>query len=113
MFLFFGKGGSAQHCERSTDMNTKFKEKIQENEGSTAYRDPVSGASAENSGLREIYPLAQNQKGILAECLANPDTTIYNLPVLYRLSDRLDLMRLKKAESILPFIFVAMITTPS
>ena len=78
-------------------MNTKFKEMTQENEGSTAYRDPVSGASAENSGLREIYPLPQNQKGILAECLAKPDTTIYNLPVLYRLSDRLDLMRLKKA----------------
>ncbi|MBQ3841089.1 MAG: amino acid adenylation domain-containing protein [Ruminiclostridium sp.] len=47
--------------------------------------------------IKEFYPLPQSQKGILVESLSRPDTTVYNIPNLYRLSDKLDLMRLKKA----------------
>ncbi|SEH21110.1 non-ribosomal peptide synthetase [Selenomonas sp. KH1T6] len=43
------------------------------------------------------YPLSQTQKGILVESLAHPDTTIYHLPTLFRLSPKVDIMRLKMA----------------
>ena len=47
--------------------------------------------------MQEFYPLTQTQSGILVESLSHPDTTIYNVPFLYRLSGKLDLARLKKA----------------
>ena len=46
---------------------------------------------------RPDYPLTQTQLGILAESLASPDSTVYNVPLLLRLSPRVDLPRLKKA----------------
>lgn len=62
------------HNERSTDMIENHQEQTQ-----------------------KLYPLPQSQKGILVECISHPNTTVYNIPYLYRLSDKLDLMRLKKA----------------
>ncbi len=47
--------------------------------------------------LQEDYPLTQTQMGILVESLSHRDTTIYNIPHLFRLSDNLDILRLSKA----------------
>ncbi len=43
------------------------------------------------------YPLTKNQEGIFVESLAHPDSTIYNIPVLLELSEKLDTEKLKKA----------------
>ncbi|MGM9579993.1 MAG: amino acid adenylation domain-containing protein, partial [Anaerovibrio sp.] len=43
------------------------------------------------------YPLTQTQNGIFVESVANAGTTVYNIPYLFRLSDRVDLPRLKAA----------------
>ena len=54
-------------------------------------------APAETYEILPDYPLTQTQNGILVESLAHPDTTIYNIPSLYRLSGRVELPRLKAA----------------
>lgn len=46
---------------------------------------------------QERYPLTQTQNGIFVECAANPGSTIYNIPFLFRLGEHVDLQRLKKA----------------
>ncbi len=46
---------------------------------------------------QELYPLTQTQNGIFVECAANPGSTIYNIPFLFRLGENVDLQRLKKA----------------
>ncbi|WP_288175311.1 non-ribosomal peptide synthetase [Sporofaciens musculi] len=46
---------------------------------------------------QEAYPLTQTQNGIFVECAANPGSTIYNIPFLFRLGEKVDLGRLKKA----------------
>lgn len=43
------------------------------------------------------YPITQTQNGIFVECAANPDTTIYNIPYLFKLSEKVDTDRLKSA----------------
>ena len=47
--------------------------------------------------LRDAYPLTQTQMGVLAESLAEPDSTDYNVPLLLKLSDKVDVQRLKTA----------------
>ncbi len=47
--------------------------------------------------VREEYPLTQAQYGIYVECLNHPGTTIYNIPVLWKLDDGIDLGRLRAA----------------
>ena len=44
-----------------------------------------------------VYPLTQTQLGILAECIANPDKTIYNIPCMYRFCGHVDMQQFKKA----------------
>lgn len=51
----------------------------------------------EEYALQADYPLSRTQTGILAEALAYPDTTIYNIPKLWKLSDLVDVKRLKQA----------------
>lgn len=56
--------------------------------------------SAEKSEKYEVladYPITQTQNGIFVECAANPGSTIYNIPYLFRLSDKIDTDRLKTA----------------
>jgi len=48
----------------------------------------------ENEGLSD-YPLTQTQSGILAECLTHPDSVIYNFCSLFRLSDEVDINKLR------------------
>ena len=64
--------------------------------------------------LQADYPLTQTQTGILVESLAHPDTTIYNVPSLYRISERLDTEKLKlaieTAVSAHPYLFATLFT---
>lgn len=43
------------------------------------------------------YPLSKTQEGILVECLANPGTTIYNIPILLKISDEINVDKLESA----------------
>lgn len=43
------------------------------------------------------YPITRTQNGIFVECAANPDTTMYNIPYLFKLSDKVDIDRLRSA----------------
>ncbi len=47
--------------------------------------------------IQDSYPLTQTQNGIFVECAANPGSTIYNIPFLFRLDEKVELPRLKKA----------------
>jgi hypothetical protein len=55
------------------------------------------GEATEPIELRRAYPLSQTQAGIFVECLRFPDTTVYNIPYLYRLDEGVDMGRLKEA----------------
>lgn len=52
---------------------------------------------SENFEILADYPITQTQNGIFVECAANPDSTIYNIPYLFKLSDKVDTDRLKTA----------------
>ncbi len=53
--------------------------------------------AAETFELQPDYPITQTQNGIFVECVAHPDSTVYNIPFLFRLSDTVDPERLKAA----------------
>lgn len=55
-----------------------------------------SEAAAEYEVLDD-YPLSETQNGILVECISKPNSTVYNIPYLFKLSDGVDIERLKKA----------------
>lgn len=55
------------------------------------------GSQKEAFEKRELYPLTQTQNGIFVECAANPGSTIYNIPFLFRLGEGVDLARLEEA----------------
>ena len=46
---------------------------------------------------QEVYPLCSTQEGVFVDCMANAGSTVYNIPCLFRLSDKLDLMKVKQA----------------
>lgn len=57
-------------------------------------------SNAEKSEEYDIladYPITQTQNGIFVECVANPNSTIYNIPYLFKLSDKVDTEKLKTA----------------
>ena len=43
------------------------------------------------------YPISKTQEGIFVESIANTDTTIYNMPILLRIDDGIDVLKLKNA----------------
>lgn len=45
----------------------------------------------------EKYPISKTQEGIFVECIAKPDTTVYNMPVLLKIDDAIDSIKLKNA----------------
>ena len=53
--------------------------------------------SEEEYEILSDYPLSESQNGILVECISKPESTVYNIPYLFKLSDKIDLDRLKKA----------------
>ena len=56
-----------------------------------------ASGQAETFERQELYPLTQTQNGIFVECAANTGSTIYNIPFLFRLGAKVDLLRLKQA----------------
>ena len=56
----------------------------------------------------EDYPLTMTQQGIYVECFSHPSSTIYNIPLLYRLGKGVDLTHLvdaiKKAIDAHPYL---------
>ena len=46
---------------------------------------------------RDVYPLTGSQKGIFAECMKNPDSTVYNIPFLFELEASVDEQKLANA----------------
>ncbi len=44
-----------------------------------------------------FYPISETQKGIFSACLANPDSTLYNIPFVFKLDKKVDVERLKAA----------------
>ncbi len=46
---------------------------------------------------KEWYPLTDSQMGVFLECAANPQSTMYNIPVCFRLPAGADLKRWKEA----------------
>ncbi|MGN0342742.1 MAG: amino acid adenylation domain-containing protein [Roseburia sp.] len=53
--------------------------------------------SRDKAALLDDYPLTQTQIGIFVECQTHPGTTIYNIPYLFKISDKVDTERLKTA----------------
>ena len=47
--------------------------------------------------VQESYPLTNTQEGIFIECTANMGSTIYNIPYLLKLDNKVDLDRLAEA----------------
>ena len=59
--------------------------------------EAAASAEEESSELRSDYPLTKTQMGIFAECLAHPDSVLYNMPMLLEIDPSLDRTRLKEA----------------
>lgn len=57
----------------------------------------LNAEKSEKYELLADYPISQTQSGIFVECAANPGSTIYNIPYLFKLSDKIDIDRLKSA----------------
>ncbi|MBQ0099628.1 MAG: amino acid adenylation domain-containing protein, partial [Firmicutes bacterium] len=47
--------------------------------------------------ILEGYPITETQEGIFVESMSNIGTTIYNIPVLLKISKEIDLIKLKEA----------------
>ena len=64
----------------------------------TALESFLAGAEkSESFDILPDYPITQTQNGIFVACIANPGTTIYNIPYLVTLGDKVDLDRLSEA----------------
>ncbi|MCR5808551.1 MAG: amino acid adenylation domain-containing protein [Clostridiales bacterium] len=57
----------------------------------------AGGEASEQYEVLSDYPLSETQNGILVECISKPDSTVYSIPYLFKLSPKVDLERLKKA----------------
>ena len=56
-----------------------------------------SSAPAKTYGIQDDYPLTKSQEGIFVECMARPESTVYNIPLLIRYDDSIDEGKLKAA----------------
>ena len=57
----------------------------------------ASAAKEHSYKRQESYPLSSVQQGVYVECLANPGSTAYNIPLLLKLDPAVDIDRLKAA----------------
>ena len=57
----------------------------------------LQSSAAGKHEVQEVYPLTNTQAGVFIDCTANMGTTVYNIPYLLKLSDKVDLDRLKEA----------------
>ena len=71
---------------------------LSENSTVEALEALLSGREApEEYEVLSDYPLSETQSGILVECILKPESTLYNIPYLFKLSEKVDPERLKKA----------------
>ncbi len=56
-----------------------------------------NSSKSKTYSIQEVYPLTNTQEGIFIDCTANMGTTVYNLPFLFKLSPKIDLLKLKSA----------------
>ncbi len=57
----------------------------------------TQAAQEEIFEIQSLYPLTKTQEGIFVECIAHPGSTIYNIPLLLKISRQLDEARLLQA----------------
>lgn len=57
----------------------------------------VGVAASTASEKLSRYPLMQNQMGVFVECQMNADSVDYNIPTLFKISEKLDIEKLKSA----------------
>ena len=58
----------------------------------------IAGKSGhETLEVLDEYPLSKVQDGLFVDCIANPGSTIYNIPILIRIPGSVDLDKLKSA----------------
>ena len=62
-----------------------------------SYKKDNSSISSNVNVELDRYPISKTQEGIFVECIANPDTTVYNMPFLLKIDNALDVNKLKKA----------------
>lgn len=56
-----------------------------------------SAKAPKKAAVLEEYPLTPTEEGLLADCIANIGSTVYNIPMLYRISKSIDVSRLAAA----------------
>lgn len=57
----------------------------------------TSSSQIEKSKIYQDYALSKVQEGIFVECVANSNSTIYNIPVLFEIDKKIDLNKLKES----------------
>ncbi len=57
----------------------------------------ASAAPEKKYEIAEDYPISETQNGIFVECMASPDTTVYNIPVIMKIGSGVELRRLSEA----------------
>ena len=60
------------------------------------YKSTNSDIAKVNKNVQK-YPISKTQEGIFVESIANPETTVYNMPILLKIDDALDANKLKNA----------------
>ena len=67
--------------------------------------------------LQDDYPITKTQQGIFVSCLGDPNTTVYNIPILYCLDDKVDLTKLelaiKEAINAHPYLKATLFSAPN
>lgn len=69
-------------------------------ENDTVEKLEVFLSNAETNEEFEVLPdygITKTQEGIFVECMAHPESTVYNIPILLELSDNIDTQRLTAA----------------
>ncbi len=62
-----------------------------------SHKEGQDGEGDKGHPLQEMYPLSMTQQGILADSLLYAGSTVYNIPYLYKLDDKIVLERLRAA----------------
>ena len=62
-----------------------------------SYKKDSSNEANDQNVVLDKYPISKTQEGIFVECIAKPDTTVYNMPILLKIDAGIDSLKLKKA----------------
>jgi amino acid adenylation domain-containing protein/thioester reductase-like protein len=60
-------------------------------------KEEAPARAAQEHAAQNMYPLSSVQQGVYVECLASPNSTAYNIPLLLKLDPSVDAGRLKNA----------------